>query len=249
MPLGLAAIDSIEKELPMPTKTRTETSRTTERKQATRGRQAATQLLEGSRAPSSYTFKEHELPPLPYALDALEPHMSAATLEYHHGKHHKAYVDTLNELIAGTQWAEMGLEEIVRKSDGVIFNNAAQAWNHTFFWDCLSPAGGGKPIGGLARAIDATYGSLDAFKKKFTSAAIAVFGSGWAWLVRDPSGAISIETTANAYTPITGDNRPLLTCDVWEHAYYLDHKNARPDFLKAYWKIANWEFAGRNFDM
>ena len=228
--------------------TRTAASRKTERKQATRGRQDETHLLEGSRAPSSYTFEEHELPSLPYALDALEPHMSAATLEYHHGKHHKAYVDKLNELIAGTQWAEMELKEIVKNSDGVIFNNAAQAWNHRFFWDCLSPAGGGKPIGGLARAIDTAYGSFDAFKEKFTAAAIAVFGSGWAWLVRDPSGAVSIETTANAFTPITGDNRPLLTCDVWEHAYYIDHKNARADFLTAYWKIVNWEFASRNFD-
>jgi superoxide dismutase, Fe-Mn family len=232
----------------MANKTRAAGPGTAERKQTGRKTHKAAPLLEGSPAPVRYDYKAHELPPLPYALDALEPHMSAETLEYHHGKHHQAYVEKLNELIAGSPWAELELEEVVRKADGGVFNNAAQHWNHAFFWNCLSPDGGGKPEGRLATAIDDTFGSLDSFKEKFTAAAIAVFGSGWAWLVRDRSGAISIETRANAYTPLVGDDKPLLACDVWEHAYYIDHRNARPEYLKAYWKIVNWEFVHRNFE-
>ena len=231
----------------MTNKTANSGSRTADPNPVARKRQAEAHPLQGSeRAGDNY--KQHELPQLPYALDALEPHMSAETLEYHHGKHHKAYVEKLNELGAGTQGAEMDLEELVRNTEGTIFNNAAQAWNHAFFWNCLSPDGDRKPTGRLAHAIDASFGSFDAFKEKFTAAAVAVFGSGWAWLVRNPSGAVSIQATANAFTPITGEDTPLLTCDVWEHAYYIDYRNARPDFLKAYWNIVNWEFASRNFE-
>jgi Fe-Mn family superoxide dismutase len=199
--------------------------------------------LQGSPARPGH---EHTLPPLPYALDALEPHMSAETLEFHHGKHHKTYVTKLNELIKGTQWEGLALEEIVRTSEGAIFNNAAQAWNHAFFWQCLSPDGGGKAKGDLAKAIDASFGSSDAFQDKFASAAAAQFGSGWAWLVADAAGGLRIETTANAGTPIAGGGIPLLTCDVWEHAYYIDYRNERPKFLQAFWKIVNWPFAEAN---
>ena len=201
------------------------------------------QRLQGSARTGTHEYK---LPPLPYALDALEPHMSAETLEFHHGKHHKTYVEKLNELIEGTRYAGLPLEEIIRMSKDKIFNNAAQTWNHTFFWNCLSPDGGGEPKGELAKAIDASFGSLDAFKDKFTSAAVEHFGSGWAWLVRNDAGALSIVTTADAETPITGSGRSLLTCDVWEHAYYIDYRNERPKFLKAFWEIVNWEFAARN---
>jgi len=174
--------------------------------------------------------------------------MSAETLDYHHGKHHKTYVDKLNKLIAGTQYAQMELEDIIRSADGPIFNNAAQTWNHTFFWNCLSPEGTGKPEGQLARAIDSSFGSFDAFKDKFTSAAVDLFGSGWAWLVRDPGGQVSIVTTSNADTPVAKDKKAILTCDVWEHAYYIDYRNVRPDFLKAFWSLANWRFAAANFE-
>jgi Fe-Mn family superoxide dismutase len=203
--------------------------------------------LQGSQH-AEHQSGQHQLPPLPYALDALEPHMSAETLQFHHGKHHKTYVDKVNQLIAGTHYETLSLEEIVRDSQDALFNNAAQAWNHTFFWNCLSPAGGGKPRGALAQAIDTSFGSFDAFKDKFTASAIEVFGSGWAWLVQDGTGALSIEKTANADTPIAHNGKPLLTCDVWEHAYYIDYRNARPEFLKAYWNIVNWQFAMRNFE-
>ena len=189
----------------------------------------------------------HQLPPLPFPKEALEPHMSRETLEYHHGKHHKTYVDKLNELIKGTEYANMALEDIIRKADGPLFNNAAQTWNHTFFWNSLSPEGGGKPEGALARAIDSSFGSFAAFKDKFTKAATEHFGSGWAWLVRKGADELAIETLSDAGTPLTSGAVPLLACDVWEHAYYIDYRNARPDFLKAYWKIANWDFASRNF--
>ena len=190
---------------------------------------------------------QHQLPPLPYALDALEPHMSAETLEFHHGKHHKAYVDKLNELIKNTEHEHMELEEIVRSApQGPIFNNAAQTWNHAFFWHCLSPDGG-KAEGELSRAIDASFGSFDAFKSKFTKTAIETFGSGWAWVVRGKDGSLAIESTSNAGTPIVGNKQPLLTCDVWEHAYYIDYRNARPKFLEAFWNIVNWDFVRRNF--
>jgi Fe-Mn family superoxide dismutase len=191
--------------------------------------------------------RKHELPPLPYALDALQPHMSAETLQFHHGKHHKAYVDKLNELIAGTEHAGKSLEEIIRSAKGPIFNNAAQTWNHTFFWNCLSPEGGGKPKGGLASAIDKSFGSFDAFKDEFTKASVGHFASGWAWLTRDASGGLKIETLPNAETPVMRSAPALLTCDLWEHAYYIDYRNARPDFLKAFWNIVNWEFAGKNY--
>jgi superoxide dismutase, Fe-Mn family len=190
---------------------------------------------------------QHQLPPLPYSLNALEPHMSAETLEFHHGKHHKAYVDKLNELIKNTEHEHMDLEEIVRTaSQGPLFNNAAQVWNHTFFWQCLSPDGG-KAEGELARAIDGSFGSLDAFKSKFTQTAINTFGSGWAWLVRGNDGSLAIESTSNADTPIAHGKQPLLTCDVWEHAYYIDYRNARPKFVEAFWKIVNWNFVAQNF--
>jgi Fe-Mn family superoxide dismutase len=190
----------------------------------------------------------HQLPPLPYALDALEPHMSAETLEYHHGKHHKAYVEKLNKLITGTRYEQMDLEQIVRTSQDAIFNNAAQAWNHTFFWNCLSPEGGGRPEARLTRAIDSAFGSFDGFKEKFTSEATELFGSGWAWLVRDQAGVLTIEPMSNAGTPLAGNKKPLLTCDVWEHAYYIDYRNERPKFLEAYWNLVNWEFATSNFE-
>lgn len=189
---------------------------------------------------------KHQLPPLPYAMDALQPHISRETLEYHYGKHHQAYVNKLNELIPGTEYENLKLEDIVRKSQGPIFNQAAQIWNHTFYWHSLSPQGGGKPHGKVAQAIDAKFGSFDAFKDKMSAAAVAVFGSGWAWLVKHPDGSVGIESTSNANTPLTTDNKPLLTCDVWEHAYYIDYRNKRPDYVAAYWNLVNWEFAEKN---
>jgi Fe-Mn family superoxide dismutase len=191
---------------------------------------------------------QHQLPPLPYPLDALEPHISRETMEFHYGKHHKAYVDKLNELIKGKPQAEMSLEEIVRNSAGPIFNNAAQAWNHTFFWQCMSPDGGKAPQGTLTQAIDGSFGSLEKFKDEFSSAAIAVFGSGWTWLVTDAAGKLAIRSTQNADTPIAEEGVPLLTCDVWEHAYYIDYRNARPEFVKAFWNVVNWQFAARNYE-
>jgi superoxide dismutase, Fe-Mn family len=189
---------------------------------------------------------EHQLPPLPYLLDALEPHISRETMEFHYGKHHRTYVEKLNSLIKGTPHENMVLEEIIRTAQGPVFNNAAQTWNHTFFWNSLTPEASAKPEGDLSKAIDAKFGSFDAFKDKFTAAATELFGSGWTWLVRNGSGGLSIETTANADTPIRNGGVPLLTCDVWEHAYYIDYRNSRPDFLKAFWKVVNWEFAARN---
>ncbi len=184
-----------------------------------------------------------ELPALPYEKNALEPHISAETLEYHYGKHHQAYVTKLNELLPGTELEGKDLEEIVRRSTGVMFNQAAQVWNHTFYWHCLSPNGGGEPAGRLGEAIQRDFGSFADFRKKFTDTAIATFGSGWAWLVQKPDGKLDIVSTPNAETPLTTDNTPLMTCDVWEHAYYIDYRNARPDYLEAFWKLVNWEFA------
>ena len=189
----------------------------------------------------------HELPPLPYATNALEPHISRETLEFHYGKHHQTYVTKLNDLIKGTEFEDKPLEDIVRRSQGGIFNNAAQTWNHTFFWHSMSPHGGGKPSAKLLGSIESAFGSLEDFREKFSSAAVAVFGSGWAWLVKHPDGSLGIETTANAHTPLASDNRPLMTCDVWEHAYYIDYRNKRPDFLAAFWNVVNWEFAERNY--
>ena len=184
-----------------------------------------------------------ELPALPYAKDALAPHISAETLEYHYGKHHQAYVTNLNNLIKGTAFEGKTLEEIVRSSDGGVFNNAAQVWNHTFYWNCLKPEGGGEPSGALADAIAKTFGSFAAFKEEFTKTAIGTFGSGWAWLVQRPDGSLGLVSTPNAATPLTGADKALLTCDVWEHAYYIDYRNARPKYLEAFWNLANWEFA------
>jgi len=189
----------------------------------------------------------HELPALPYAMDALAPHISKETLEFHYGKHHNAYVTNLNNLIECTDFAGASLEETVRSATGGMFNNAAQIWNHTFYWHCLSPNGGGAPTGELADAIDKAFGSYDAFKEEFTKKAVTLFGSGWAWLVRREDGSVAIEQTSNADTPLTGADTPLLTCDVWEHAYYVDYRNARPAYLDAFWSLVNWDFASDNY--
>ncbi len=189
----------------------------------------------------------YELPELPYAKNALEPHISAETLEYHHGKHHAAYVANLNKLVAGTEYEGKSLEDIITSSDGGIFNNAAQIWNHSFYWNCLSPSGGGAPDGDLSRAINDAFGSFDAFKEQFTASAIGNFGSGWTWLVKNFDGSIEIVNTGNAGNPLTNDQVPLLTCDVWEHAYYIDYRNARPAYLGAFWNLVNWEFASQNY--
>ena len=185
-----------------------------------------------------------ELPALPYDRTALEPHISGETIDYHYGKHHKAYVDKLNELISGTEFEKLDLVDIVKKSQGVMFNNAAQVWNHTFYWHCLSPSGGGEPSGKLADGIARAFGDFATFKEQFTDTAIKTFGSGWAWLVQRNDGTLALVSTSNAATPITGEDVPLLTCDVWEHAYYIDYRNARPKYLEAFWKLANWEHAG-----
>ena len=189
----------------------------------------------------------HTLPDLPYAMDALEPHISRETLEYHYGKHHRTYVDKLNGLLEGTELAGASLEDVVRGSSGGVFNNAAQVWNHTFYWHCLSPSGGGKPDGALAKAIDDAFGSFEDFHKQFSDKAVTLFGSGWAWLVKQPDGKLAIVQTSNAETPLTGKNEPLLTCDVWEHAYYIDYRNARPKYLEAFWQLVNWDFVAKNF--
>lgn len=188
-----------------------------------------------------------ELPALPYPRNALEPHISAETLDYHYGKHHKSYVDKLNGLVEGTELAGRSLEDIVKGSEGGIFNNAAQIWNHSFYWNCLSPSGGGAPEGAIAAAIDAAFGSFDAFKQAFTDSAINNFGSSWTWLVRKADGSVAIVNTSNAATPLTDDGvTPLLTVDLWEHAYYIDYRNARPKYLEAFWALVNWEFANQN---
>ncbi|MEJ2515319.1 MAG: Fe-Mn family superoxide dismutase [Gammaproteobacteria bacterium] len=189
----------------------------------------------------------HTLPDLPYPKDGLEPHISAETLEYHYGKHHKTYVDKLNCLIEGGEFADASLEDIIRKSSGGVFNNAAQVWNHTFYWHCLSPSGGGQPSGDLAQAIDKAFGSFDAFKTSFTDKATTLFGSGWAWLVKKPDGSLEIVQTSNADTPLRSADTPLMTCDVWEHAYYIDYRNARPKYLEAFWNLVNWDFVAKNF--
>lgn len=189
---------------------------------------------------------QHTLPPLPYPMDGLMPHISKETLEYHYGKHHNAYVTNLNKLIAGTEFENASLEDIIKKSKDGIFNNAAQVWNHTFYWHCLSPQGGGEPTGKVADAITRSFGSFAAFKEKFTQTAIATFGSGWAWLVQDSAGALSIISTSNAGTPMTSGLTALVTCDVWEHAYYIDYRNVRPDYLNAFWALINWDFVANN---
>ncbi len=187
-----------------------------------------------------------ELPPLPYPKDALAPHMSAETFDYHHGKHHAAYVAKLNELTQGKPEANKSLEEIIRSSEGALFNNAAQVWNHTFFWNCMKPNGGGEPKGDLADSIKRDFGSFDKFKEAFTNAAIGRFGSGWAWLVLD-NGKLAVTSTPNAETPLTTSAKPLLTLDVWEHAYYIDYRNARPKFVDVFFQhLVNWDFASKN---
>jgi Fe-Mn family superoxide dismutase len=189
-----------------------------------------------------------ELPPLPYGHDALEPHISRETLEYHHDKHHNAYVTNLNNLIKDTDNEGKSLEEIIRgAAPGGLFNNAAQVWNHTFYFGGMIADGGGAPAGALAKAIEGKYGSFDDFKDTFTKTAVGTFGSGWAWLVKTTDGGIDILSTSNAGTPITGDAKPLLTCDVWEHAYYIDARNARPKYLDNWWNLVNWDVANENF--
>jgi len=184
-----------------------------------------------------------ELPALPYARDALAPHISAETIDYHYGKHHQAYVTNLNNLIKGTEFENMDLESIVKKAQGGMFNNAAQIWNHTFYWNSLAPKGGGEPSGKLADAIKKAFGGFAQFKDDFSKLAAGTFGSGWAWLVQRADGSLGIVSTSNAATPITGADRPLLTCDVWEHAYYIDYRNARAKYIEAFWNLANWDFA------
>ncbi len=189
-----------------------------------------------------------ELPDLPYAKDALAPHISEETLEYHYGKHHQTYVTNLNNLVPGTEFESMSLEDIIKKSSGGIFNNGAQVWNHTFYWNSLSPNGGGEPEGGLANAINRTFGSFEEFKAAFTKCAVTTFGSGWAWLVKNADGSLELVSTSNAGCPLTEGQTPLLTCDVWEHAYYIDYRNARPKYLEAFWNLVNWDFAAKNYE-
>ncbi|HYW03915.1 MAG TPA: Fe-Mn family superoxide dismutase [Gammaproteobacteria bacterium] len=189
----------------------------------------------------------HELPELPYALDALEPHISRETLEYHYGKHHRTYVDTLNKLIEGTEYASMSLEDTIRKASGKLFNQAAQVWNHTFYWHSMSPRGGGDPSGELAKAIDSSFGSIDEFRKQFTEQTIGNFGSGWGWLVQKSDGSLAIVETDDAKTPLTDSSvKTLLACDIWEHAYYIDYRNARPKYMEAFWKLVHWDFVAGN---
>ena len=190
---------------------------------------------------------EHRLPELPYAKSALVPHISTETLDYHYGKHHKTYVDNLNRLIPGTEFEGSSSEDIVRQASGGIFNNAAQVWNHTFYWSCLSPKGGGEPSGAIASGITKNFGSFAEFKDKFSNAAVTLFGSGWAWLARNSDGSLAIEATSNAGNPLKDGRKPLLTCDVWEHAYYIDYRNVRAKYVEAFWKLVNWDFVNQNF--
>jgi Fe-Mn family superoxide dismutase len=188
-----------------------------------------------------------ELPELPYAKDALAPHISAETLEFHHGKHHATYVTKLNGLIPGTEFEGKSLEDIIKSSSGGVFNNAAQIWNHTFYWNSLSPNGGGEPSGALAEAINAKWGSFEAFQAAFNDKAVNNFGSSWTWLVKNSDGSLDIVNTSNAATPITEDQTPIITVELWEHAYYIDFRNLRPKYLEAFWALANWEFGAENF--
>lgn len=188
-----------------------------------------------------------ELPALPYEKNALEPHISTETLEYHYGKHHQAYVTKLNDLTKDTEEANRSLEEIVKSSSGGLFNQAAQVWNHTFFWHCLSPKGGGEPSGALGEAINTRFGSFDKFKEEFNAKAVGNFGSGWTWLIKAADGGVDIVNTDDADTPIAHGQTPLLTIDVWEHAYYIDYRNARPKYLEAVWNVVNWDFVAQNY--
>ena len=188
-----------------------------------------------------------DLPALPYDRTALEPHISGETIDFHYGKHHQAYVTNLNNLIKGTEYENLDLEAIVKKAPaGGVYNNAAQVWNHTFYWNCLKPNGGGEPTGKLADAINAAFGSFDKFKEEFTKTSVGTFGSGWGWLVQRADGSLALASTPNAATPLTGEDTPLLTCDVWEHAYYIDYRNARPKYVEAFWNLVNWDFVAAN---
>ncbi len=189
---------------------------------------------------------EHKLPPLPYAMDALQPHISQEALEFYYGKHHQAYVTNLNNLIKGTEFENASLEDITSKASGRIFNNAAQVWNHTFYWNCLSPKRGGVPVGAPGAAIDKKWASFAAFKEAFSESAVDNFGSGWTWLVKEAGGTIDIANMSNAATPLTGADKPLMTCDVWEHDYYIDYRNARPKYVESFWNLVNWEFVSKN---
>ena len=189
----------------------------------------------------------HTLPPLPYAQDALAPHISKETFEFHYGKHHQAYVTNLNNLIPGTEFESLSLEDIIKKSSGGVYNNAAQVWNHTFFWSCMKPAGGGEPTGALADAINKAFGSFAEFKDAFTKSAIGNFGSSWTWLVKKADGSLAIVNTSNAGCPLTeAGTTPLLTVDLWEHAYYIDFRNLRPKYMETFWTLVNWEFVAKN---
>ena len=188
------------------------------------------------------------LAPLPFAMDALQPLISEETLEFHYAKHHQAYVTNLNKLIKGTEFESSSLEEIVKQSVGEIFNNAAQVWNHTYYWNCLAPKAGGRPTGALRAAIEMRWGSFAAFKEAFSKSAVDHFGSGWTWLVKRADGTLDIVNTSNAASPLTGPDKPLLVCDVWEHAYYIDYRNARPKYVEAFWNLVNWEFVSKNQD-
>jgi len=193
-------------------------------------------------------MKKHELPQLPYSKDALAPYLSTETFEYHYGKHHQTYVDNLNKLIPGTEFENLELADIVKKAIGGLFNNAAQHWNHSFYWQSLSAEKNQSPQGDLAKAIEKSFGSQAEFEKQFTAAAIGQFGSGWAWLIAAPDKSLKIQATSNAETPLhLGSGTPLFTCDVWEHAYYIDYRNARAKYLEAFWKVLNWRFVEKNF--
>jgi len=182
----------------------------------------------------------YELPALPFEMNALEPFISKETLEYHYGKHHAAYVKNLNGLVPGTEFENSGLEEIIKKADGGVFNNGAQVWNHTFYWNCMAPDGGGEPTGALMNAIKSDFGSFDAFKEQFSKAAATLFGSGWAWLVKTPAGKLEIVQESNAGNPLRNGLEPIMTCDVWEHAYYIDKRNMRPAYIEDFWKVIDW---------
>lgn len=188
-----------------------------------------------------------ELPKLPYEMNALEPYISQETLKYHYGKHHQAYVTNLNKLTQDSENADKTLEELITTTSGGVFNNAAQVWNHTFYWHCLSPNGGSEPTGDLADAINKAFSSFADFKDKFSQAAATTFGSGWAWLVKDSNGDLEIISTSNAGNPLTDGKTPIMTCDVWEHAYYIDYRNARPKYIESFWSLVNWAFVAENF--
>ncbi len=189
---------------------------------------------------------EHKLPALPWPKDSLAPYISPETIDFHYGKHHNAYVTKLNELIKGTEFAELSLEDIIKKAKGPLFNNAAQVWNHTFYWNCLNPKAGGAPTGKVAELIKKKWGSFEKFKEVWTNSAVSNFGSGWTWLVKTATGDVDIVNTSNAGCPLTEGTKALLTIDVWEHAYYIDYRNARVNYVGAFWNLVNWDFANKN---